>query len=235
MKEKLLIIVAVCTVFNLHAQTDKNKDSKVITIEKKIDKDGNEVIEKKVLEGDAAKKAKDIGDQDDRTIQISTDSNGVKKKIIIKDHDVQMNDDQDRSSINFGSDSKYTDRTVVIQKNADGTVTVKEASGANLEGINVKVDSTQSKKPVLGLAVDHDMRISRVLKGGPAEIGGLQIGDVLTHIDDTFIEDSEHLQTLLAKYKVGDKVNLTYLRDRKEMKSTTTLKGGSTRVYFNRN
>ena len=59
MKEKLLIIVAVCTVFNLHAQTDKNKDSKVITIEKeKSIKDGNEVIEKKVLEGDAAKKRK---------------------------------------------------------------------------------------------------------------------------------------------------------------------------------
>ena len=80
------------------------------------------------------------------------------------------------------------------------------------------------------------MRIPRVLKGGPAEIGGLQIGDVLTHIDDNFIEDSEHLQTLLAKYKVGDKVKLNLSeRSESEMKSTTTLKGGSTQVYFNRN
>ena len=49
-----------------------------------------------------------------------------------------------------------------------------------------------------------------------------------------FIDDYDHLKELLSKKHVGDKVTLTYLRDRKEMKSTITLKGGSTRVYFNK-
>jgi len=244
----LIFLLAIHTLAVSQSSQSK-KEKKVVIIQKSTDKDGNQVTEKKILEGDAIQKEKSMNDDERQSIRISgdviritIDSLGTRKEIIINknsndirisDEDDDDEDDEDGISI-FGSGSdRYTERTVTIKKNADGSVEIKEKSG-NDSRINFKVDSTEAKKPSIGVILIDDLRLSEVVKGGAAEAGGLETGDVLTHMDGTFIKDYSHLKELVSKKKIGDTVSLTYLRDRKEMKSNITLKGGSTRIYFNR-
>lgn len=51
-----------------------------------------------------------------------------------------------------------------------------------------------------------------VIKGSPAELGGLKTGDVITWINNIEIDASNDLSDLLANYKAGDKITLTYVR-----------------------
>lgn len=239
MKKINLLILFLSTISLIHAQvkSSTSKQKKSVTIEKYTDKDGNEVIEKKVLEGDAVKKESE--EKTGRSVKIYADSMGKGTKIIIDENikimDDDENEDEDDAQTRFRSRSGFTDRTVTIKKNADGSVEIKEQSGSDISGmVNMRVDSAEAKKPSLGISLDEDMRITKVLENGAAESGGLERNDVITHFDGTFIEDYDHLKSMISGKKVGDKIILTYLRDRKEMKATLTLKGGATRVYFNR-
>ncbi|MEP7323558.1 MAG: PDZ domain-containing protein [Saprospiraceae bacterium] len=227
------IIIQAQSDTKTHSSSSKN-EKKVITIKKSTDKDGNEVIEKKILEGDAVKNA-DLNERGDRVVKIITDSTGDEKKIII-DNEVKIIDGDGKGvSIFSNSGSGYRERTVTIKKNADGTVEIKDKSGEDLGGsMNIRVDSSEAKKPNIGVSLNDELKVTRVMNDGAAEKAGLEEGDILTHFEGTFINDYDHLKELLSKKNVGDKIELTYLRDRKEMKSTITLKGGSTRVYFNR-
>lgn len=239
MKKINLLLLFLSTISLIHAQvkSSTSKQKKSVTIEKYTDKDGNEVIEKKVLEGDAVKKESE--EKTGRSVKIYADSMGKDTKIIIDENikimDDDENEDEDDAQTRFRSRSGFTDRTVTIKKNADGSVEIKEQSGSDISGmVNMRVDSAEAKKPSLGISLDEDMRITNVLENGAAESGGLERNDVITHFDGTFIEDYDHLKSMISGKKVGDKIILTYLRDRKEMKATLTLKGGATRVYFNR-
>lgn len=239
MKRYILYLAIFSISIHLGAQTNtktssSKKDKKVITIKKSTDKDGNEVIEKKILEGDAVKN--DVFDEKgDRVVNIITDSTGKEKKVIIQNEVKIIDGDGNNVKIYSGSGNGYSERTVVIRKNPDGSVEIKEKSGEDIgNGMNIKVDSTEAKKPNIGVSLSDELKVNRLIKDGAAEKAGLEEGDILTHFDGTFINDYNHLKELLNKKNVGDKVELTYLRDRKEMKSTITLKGGSTRVYFNR-
>ena len=234
-----LICLLVSLNLTVGQSTTVKKEKKVVTIEQSIDKDGNEVIVKKILEGDAVKNENIV--KDGKVIRITIDSLGNKKEIIINKNtnDIRIadddgdDDDEDGISI-FGSGSNnFTERTVTIRKNDDGTVEIKEKSGRD-HAINFRVDSTEAKKPNIGVMLNAEMKVTDLVKGGAAEEGGLESGDVLTHIDGTFITDYNHLKDIISKKKIGDVVSITYLRDRKEIKSNITLKGGSTRIYFNR-
>jgi len=237
----LICLLAIHTLAVSQSSQSK-KEKKVVIIQKSTDKDGNQVTEKKILEGDAIQKEKSINEENGNVIRITIDSLGTRKEIIINkntndiriaDEDDDDDDDEDGISI-FGSGSdRYTERTVTIKKNADGSVEIKEKTGKDSH-INFKVDSTEAKKPNIGVVLNDELRITSLVKGGAAEAGGLESGDVLTHMDGTFIKDYDHLKELVNKKKIGDTISLTYLRDRKEMKSNITLKGGSTRIYFNR-
>ncbi|MFA6194524.1 MAG: PDZ domain-containing protein [Patescibacteria group bacterium] len=51
-----------------------------------------------------------------------------------------------------------------------------------------------------------------VLKGSPAETAGLKAGDVITWVNNVEIDANNDLADLLANYKAGDKITLTYIR-----------------------
>lgn len=57
---------------------------------------------------------------------------------------------------------------------------------------------------------------SSIVKDSPAEKAGLREKDIITKIDDQELNDKNDLVTILGKYKVGDVVKLTVLRDGKE-------------------
>lgn len=243
MKFILSIVCLLAFHSQIWSQTSIMKtEKKVVTVKRSKDKDGNEVIEKKVLEGDAIKNEKSITDGEGNLIRISFDSLGNKKEIIfnkhtndirIADEDDDDDDDEDGISIFGNGSDNFTERTVTVRKNPDGSVEIKEKSGRDVH-VNFKVDSTEAKKPNIGVILNKELKITELVKGGAAETAGMEDGDVLTHLDGTFIKDYDHLKELVSKKKIGDVVAITFLRDRKEMKSNLTLKGGSTRIYFNR-
>jgi S1-C subfamily serine protease len=54
---------------------------------------------------------------------------------------------------------------------------------------------------------------SSVLAGGPAAAAGLKEGDIITAVDNTKIDSTHSLTSLISQHQPGDKVNLTILRD----------------------
>jgi S1-C subfamily serine protease len=68
-----------------------------------------------------------------------------------------------------------------------------------------------------------DMASPSVLSGSPAEKAGLQAGDVITKIDDTKIDQTHSLTSIISKHEVGDQVELTIIRDGKTIHARATL------------
>lgn len=58
-----------------------------------------------------------------------------------------------------------------------------------------------------------------VVSGSPADKAGIKEGDIITKIGDDKIDATHSLQSLIGKYKTGDKIKLTVIRDG----NTTTL------------
>ncbi|MGZ6005286.1 MAG: S1C family serine protease [Candidatus Saccharimonadales bacterium] len=64
---------------------------------------------------------------------------------------------------------------------------------------------------------------SSVLAGSPAEKAGLKEGDIITKVGGDAIDQNNSLTSLLSKYNVGDKVDLTIIRDGKNITVSATL------------
>lgn len=62
-----------------------------------------------------------------------------------------------------------------------------------------------------------------IVPDSPAAKSDLKVGDIITKIDDTAIDQNNSLSALVNKHKVGDKITLTVLRDGKEVKVSLTL------------
>jgi len=79
------------------------------------------------------------------------------------------------------------------------------------------------------------VEVQDVTEESAAEKAGIKEEDVITKIDDKKIEDPDQLSAAIKAHKPGDKVTVTYLRDKKEQKVTAELtkwKGGGTVNIF---
>lgn len=65
--------------------------------------------------------------------------------------------------------------------------------------------------------------VRQVGKDTPAEKAGLQVGDVITAIDDHAIDEPQSLFETIGSYKPGDEVKVTYLRKGQEKKASAIL------------
>lgn len=66
--------------------------------------------------------------------------------------------------------------------------------------------------------------IQGVVEGSPAQIAGIQNGDVITNFDGKKVEvNSNELSSLIASKKVGDNVSVTVYREGKNVSLTATL------------
>lgn len=53
--------------------------------------------------------------------------------------------------------------------------------------------------------------------GSPALTAGIQVNDIITRLDDLTIDANNNLNEIIQGYKVGDKIELTILRNQKEI------------------
>jgi len=65
--------------------------------------------------------------------------------------------------------------------------------------------------------------VKRVLPGSPADKAGIEAGDIITHFDNSPVNEDSTLSSLIQKKRVGDKVALTLDRAGQEVSVTLTL------------
>ena len=101
--------------------------------------------------------------------------------------------------------------------------------------VSTYVDVEKEKGNEIDLGTMEGIYIAEVVEDGAAADGGLQKGDVITKIDDTKVKQFGELQGIIAQKRPGDKVKITYLRNKKEKTVTLTLKNeqGTTKVVKN--
>ncbi|MBQ3699117.1 MAG: trypsin-like peptidase domain-containing protein [Prevotella sp.] len=107
-----------------------------------------------------------------------------------------------------------------------------------IQGMDVKnyVDAMKDQdKDVEDFGTMEGIYIDKVVDDGAAADAGLQKGDVLTHVDGQKVKQFGELQAIIAQKRPGDKVQVKFLRNKKEKVATLTLKNeqGTTKVVKN--
>ena len=103
-----------------------------------------------------------------------------------------------------------------------------------IQGQDVKnyVDAKKDKGEDIDLGTMEGIYVAKVTEESAAEEADMKEGDVITAIDGKPVNKMAELQEVLAKKRPGDKVTVTYLRDKKKATKTVTLKNekGNTQV-----
>lgn len=103
-----------------------------------------------------------------------------------------------------------------------------------IQGSDAKnyVDAQKDQGKDIDLGTMEGIYVAKVTEESAAEEAGLKEGDVITAIDGKEVNKMADLQECLAKKRPGDKVSISYLRDKKKSTKTVTLKNeqGNTQV-----
>ena len=104
-----------------------------------------------------------------------------------------------------------------------------------IQGGSVKdyIDAMKDQdKDVKDYGTMEGVRIDKVVEDGAAEEANLQAEDVITEIDGKKVRTMGDLQAIIAQKRPGDKVSVTYLRNKSKKTATLTLKNekGNTKV-----
>ena len=127
----------------------------------------------------------------------------------------------DVEGMGFAIPSKEVQR-VIAQLEKDGKVTRPFIGISQNDLANI---TSRSKTEILKLKSDQTdgVVVTDTVKGSPAETAGLKKYDVITKIGDKEIKNILELRRELYAYNVGNKVELTVLREGKETKVQVTL------------
>lgn len=84
----------------------------------------------------------------------------------------------------------------------------------------------------LGLDKQEGVYVSQVMEGGAAEHAGIKPGDFITAINGASITSSPELLEQVARFRPGDNVSITYVRNGKAINATVELKNieGNTKI-----
>ena len=86
----------------------------------------------------------------------------------------------------------------------------------------IDAEKEQGRTPDYGTV--NGIYVTEVTADGAAEEAGLRKGDIITAIDGKEIQKFGELQESIVNHRPGDKVKVTYLRDKKEHTVTLTLR-----------
>ena len=104
--------------------------------------------------------------------------------------------------------------------------------GVKGNDVSVYHDMMKEQGKEVDLGTMQGAYVDSVEDGGAGAEAGLQKGDVITGVDGKKITKMAELQEYLANKRPGDKVTITYMRDKKSKNVTVTLKNeqGNTNV-----
>lgn len=104
--------------------------------------------------------------------------------------------------------------------------------GVQGQDVSVYLDQQKEKGNDIDLGTNNGIYVAEVTSGSAAEEAGLKTGDVITKFDGKAITKMSELQERIAQHRPGDKVELTYMRDKKASTKTITLRNtqGTTQV-----
>ena len=98
--------------------------------------------------------------------------------------------------------------------------------------VRVYLDMEKEKGKEHDLGTNDGIYVDSVEDGGAGSAVGLKSGDVIVAADGRKLTKMAELQELLSGKKPGDKITITYLRNKKKTTATATLKNaqGNTKV-----
>ena len=96
--------------------------------------------------------------------------------------------------------------------------------GISGSDVSAYIDGQRDKGNEVDLGTVNGIYVAEVSADGAAAAAGLTAGDVITAIDGKAIEKFGQLQEILVNHRPGDKVTVTYLRDRKQHTAQLTLR-----------
>ena len=91
------------------------------------------------------------------------------------------------------------------------------------QDVSTYIDAQKEKGKDVDLGTVNGIYVGEVSSDGAAAGAGLKEGDVITAIDGKKITKFGELQELISSHHPGDKVSVTYLRDKKQHTATITL------------
>jgi serine protease Do len=163
----------------------------------------------------------------------SKDKKDVEQIIITRKGDkndkVTVEINGDKITVNGKPVDDFKDGDIIVRRNKikapvaigrNGAWSFNDGQGAwSFSG----VDENKAMLGVTTEKVEGGVEVQDVTKESAAEKIGLKAKDIITKIDDTKIEDPDDLSKAIGKHKPGDKVKVTYLRDKKEQTATAEL------------
>jgi len=118
----------------------------------------------------------------------------------------------DSSGIGFAIPAELVARVVETAVEGGGSV-IRPWLGAGVQSMTADLAAS------LGLDRPQGALVNAVYEGGPAADAGLQVGDVITAIDGSAVNDEAGIRFLLATHRIGETATATVLRDGREVQA----------------
>lgn len=131
----------------------------------------------------------------------------------------------DKITVNGKPVDEYKDGDVIVRHNNYKTMNRNGVWNYNDNGGYTFLNGDENKA-MLGVTTEKaegGVEVQDVTKESAAEKIGLKEKDIITKIDDQKVEDPDDLSKAISKHKPGEKVKVTYLRDKKEQTATAEL------------
>ena len=81
------------------------------------------------------------------------------------------------------------------------------------------------------LKLDFGLEVTKVYKNSPAEDAGLQEEDILLKINGKTLDEVDELMDIISDTKMDEKINITYLREGKELQTKATISKSKRNVF----
>ncbi len=152
-----------------------------------------------------------------------------------KDEKLVIEVNGDKITVNGKSLDEYKDKNGDLNvkvnrlKDLDNLTYFRSPRGGtwNFSGDqNFDFFGTDENKAMLGVTTEkteQGVEVQDVTRESAAAKAGLKEKDVITKVDDKKIEDPDDLSAAIKAHKPGDKVTITFLRDKKEQKVSAEL------------
>lgn len=179
----------------------------------------------------AQKEDKDKSDKDEK-VKKEVQQITITRKSDKKDEKVVIEINGDKITVNGKPLEEYKDkdgdlsvRLNKLKEPAFYSKTIPDGgwTADNFKGNFFNVDENKAMLGVTTQKTEEGVEIQTVNKESAAEKAGLKENDIIIKVDDKKIEDPDALSEVIQKHKPGEKVTITYLRDKKEQKTTAEL------------